>query len=305
MDDHQFKEENESVGELSKVCSQIVLTFLYLAHIGKPDFLWSVNKFARSITKCSKACDKRLNRLISYIHHTCEYKQYCHVGNTAKQCRLGLFQDSDFAGDLDSQRQHLEEFCAFSKVTRLCQSVGCARNWLQFHTALQAEIICLDAGLRMDVVPALTLWDLVIEVFHSVPNQTDGPKREPRGTPSAVDAIPIKRTNVIPTNIDYIQSNGTHSGSSAMLYVFEDNEAVNKMMIIGRSPTMRHVSRTHRVALDWVFDRINVDSKIQIRFIDTEHPIADMLTKGNFTRDGWGQSSSFVQHQPFQLHLLH
>ena len=102
IDDHHFKEEEmKSVGELSQVCSQIVLKCLYLALIGSPDILWSVNKLARSITKWTKACDKRLNRLISYIHHTCEYKQYCHVGNTAKQCRLGLFQDSDFAGDLE------------------------------------------------------------------------------------------------------------------------------------------------------------------------------------------------------------
>ena len=34
------------------------------------------------------------------------------------------------------------------------------------------------------------------------------------------------------------------------------NEAVIKMIIKGRSPTMRHVSRTHRVSLDWLFDRI-------------------------------------------------
>ena len=34
---------------------------------------------------------------------------------------------------------------------------------------------------------------------------------------------------------------------------------------------MRHVSRTHRVALDGLFDRINLDSKIQIRYIDTKH----------------------------------
>ena len=34
----------------------------------------------------------------------CEYKQYCHVGNTAKQCRLGMFQDSDFAGDLEDSK---------------------------------------------------------------------------------------------------------------------------------------------------------------------------------------------------------
>ena len=50
---------------------------------------------------------------------------------------------------------------------------------------------------------------------------------------------------------------------------------------------MRHVSRTHRVALDWLFDKINLDSKIHIRYIDTKHQIADILTNGNFTRDEW------------------
>ena len=99
--------------------------------------------------------------------------------------------------------------------------------------------------------------------------------------------IPIKHTNVIPTNIDHIPPNTTHSGSSAMLYVFEDNEAVIKMITKGRRPTLRHVSRTHRDALDWLFDRINLDPKIQSRYIDTKHQLTDMLTKGNFTRDEW------------------
>ena len=69
--------------------------------------------------------------------------------------------------------------------------------------------------------------------------------------------------------------------------MFEDNEAVIKMIIKGRSPTMRHVSRTHRVALDWLFDRINLDPKIQIKYIDTKNQLADILTRGNFTRDEW------------------
>ena len=92
IDDHLFKEEElKFVGELSKVSSQIVLQCLYLARIGRPDILWSVNKLARSITKWMKACDKRLCRWIFYIHHTCGYKQYRYVGNTGKQCTLGLF----------------------------------------------------------------------------------------------------------------------------------------------------------------------------------------------------------------------
>ena len=92
------KKKMGSVGELSKVCSQIVPKCLYLARIGRPDISWSVNKLARAVKKWIKACDKRLARLISYIHHTCEFRQCCVVGNTAQQCRIGLFQDSDFAG---------------------------------------------------------------------------------------------------------------------------------------------------------------------------------------------------------------
>ena len=42
---------------------------------------------------------------------------------------------------------------------------------------------------------------------------------------------------------------------------------------------MRHVSRTHRVALDWLFDRINLDPKIQIKYIDTKNQLADILPK--------------------------
>ena len=88
-------------------------------------------------------------------------------------------------------------------------------------------------------------------------------------------------------DIDSVPSNVQSARQEALLYVFEDNEAVIKMIMKGRSPTMRHVSRTHRVALDWLFDRINLDSKIQIKYIDTKNQLADILTKGNFTRDEW------------------
>ena len=47
------------------------------------------------------------------------------------------------------------------------------------------------------------------------------------------------------------------------------------------------MSRTHTVAPDWLFDRIYLDPKIQIWYIDTKHQLADILTKGNFTRDEW------------------
>ena len=62
---------------------------------------------------------------------------------------------------------------------------------------------------------------------------------------------------------------------------------------------MRHVSRTHRVALDWLFDRINLDSKIQIKNIDTKNQLADILTKGSFTRDEWNHLLSLFNISHF------
>ena len=124
-----IKEELKSVWDLSKVCSQIVLKcWNWMARIGRPDILWSVNKFARAFTKWTKACDKRLSRLISYTRHACEYKQYCHVWNTAQQCRLRLFQDSDFAGDVeDSKSTSVGTLCIFHtfvSISWMCQETN-------------------------------------------------------------------------------------------------------------------------------------------------------------------------------------
>ena len=55
-------------------------------------------------------------------------------------------------------------------------------------------------------------------------------------------------TNVL-DYIDCVPSDVQFSDQEALLYVLEDNDAVIKMIIKGRNPTMRHDSRTHRVAL--------------------------------------------------------
>ena len=91
------KMKNWEVGEFSKVYSHIAKT-CPAARIGRPDKFWSVNYWARAITRWNKACEKRLARLISYIHLTTGYRQCCHVGNAASECRLGLFQDASECG---------------------------------------------------------------------------------------------------------------------------------------------------------------------------------------------------------------
>ena len=89
------------------------------------------------------------------------------------------------------------------------------------------------------------------------------------------------------SHVDFVPSNAQYSQGGPKFYIFEDSEAVIKMLMKGRRPHLRHVSRTHRVALDWLFDRSNLDPKIQIRYVDTKNQFADILTEGHFTRDEW------------------
>ena len=133
------------------------------------------------------------------------------------------------------------------------------------HSSAESEIILLDAGLRMDGILALDLWDLVIEVLgmtQRIPKPTQACTQETGVKTQITPKIEQELDqNVDLSNIDQVPSTAHLSEKESQLYIFEDNEAVKKMIIKSRSPTMRHVSRTHRVALDWLFDRINLDQK--------------------------------------------
>ena len=218
IDDHHFKEEElKSVRELSKARSQIVLKCLYLARFGRPDFLWSVNKLARSITKWTKARDKRLCRLIPYIRHTWD-----------------RFEDSDFAGDLeDSKSTSGGTLCIFGSHTFVPISWMCKKQTSVSHSSTESDIISLDAGLRLDGIPALDLWDLIVAVLgntnqsHKEQGDLVMNKREVRSPPHTNHKhMQSRRVINDLNNVDFIPTNVQSSHQEALLYVFEDNTAV-------------------------------------------------------------------------------
>ena len=88
-------------------------------------------------------------------------------------------------------------------------------------------------------------------------------------------------------NVDFVSSNANSSRQEASLYIFEDNEAVIKMIIKVRNPTMRHVPEPTELLLIGCSIELIWSPKIQIKYIDTKNHLADILTKGNFTHDLW------------------
>ena len=96
------------------------------------------------------------------------------MGNTAKQCRLGLFPDSDFAGDLeDSKSTSGGTLCVFGSHTFVPISWMCKKQTAVSHSSTESEIISLDTGLRRDGLPALELLDLIVSVFGNISHVSD------------------------------------------------------------------------------------------------------------------------------------
>ena len=96
---------------------------------------------------------------------------------------------------IPSQQQ--EEFCAFSEVTRLCQTVGCARNRFQFHTVQQK--LKLFSRCRFTHGWNPSSWSLEFNEWgiSSSPNQNNKTKdvREPRIKPGGKSSTKHAKTN--------------------------------------------------------------------------------------------------------------
>ena len=171
--------------------------------------------------------------------YTCEYKQSCHVGNTAKQCRLGLFQDSDFAGDFEDPKSTSGgTSCVFGSHTFVPISWMSKKQTSVSHSSTESAIISLDAGLRLDGFTAVDLWDLIVAVLgHTNQSHEERAdpfmnKREVRSTPHTIQKRKQSQGGINDLdNFDFIPSNVNSSHQEALLHVFENDEAVIKMFL--------------------------------------------------------------------------
>ena len=118
MDDHLFQEkENESVGELSTVCSQIVLKCLHFARVGRRDIF----VVCKQTCSCGHELDKSLWQTFGAFdllhYHTSEYRQYCYLEkhSTTMQIKI-VFKILILQETLKTQNQHQGSLVYVSEV---------------------------------------------------------------------------------------------------------------------------------------------------------------------------------------------
>ena len=156
------------------------------------------------------------------------------VGNTTQHCRLGFFQDSDFAGAVRIQNQPRAGVLFFRKPN-FCLHLLDVQETSASHSSTESEIISLDAGLRMVGLLALDLWDVVIDVLRSTQGNANSMVPSSRETVARPKITPkpkqMTTTNVDLSNMDQVLVNAHSSHGESRWNIFEDNEAVIKMII--------------------------------------------------------------------------
>ena len=140
--------------------------------------------------------------------------------------------------------------CFFGSHTSVPIIWMCKKQTPVSHSSTESEIFSLDAGLKLDGIPALDFWDLIVAVLGNT-NQTQQEvgdllmnKREVRSPPHTIQKRKQSHRVIDDLdNVDFIPSNIKSSHQEALLFVLEDNEAMIKMILKVRSPTMRNVSQ--------------------------------------------------------------
>ena len=136
-------------------------------------------------------------------------------------------QESDFAGDLeDSKSTSGGVLCISGSRTFVPISWMCKKQTSVSHSSTECQIIALDAGLRMDGLFALDLWDTVIEVLRSTNNNVQPTHTSVQETGGVLDAktetqhVTRKQKVDQVSEVDHVTTNKHSSQGESQLYNF-------------------------------------------------------------------------------------
>ena len=187
VDDHALTEEDRaSPGILEKDAAKIIMKMLYGARLVRYELLWPICSIARMVSKWSRAEDKRLYRLICYLHTTLNHTLESFVGDPAHCCNVMLYTDADFAGDTQASKSTSGCYIAivgpntFAPVTAMCKKQTCVS-----HSSTESEIVAAEYAVRTEGLQVLTFWEHVVQLFHAAPT-TISAGTKPKGLPNFV-----------------------------------------------------------------------------------------------------------------------
>ena len=106
----------------------------------------------------------RLHRWICYVNSSLDLHLKGHIGGSFDTLALSLYSDADFAGDEEPSKSTTGIFMALTGPNIFFPLNGVSKKQTCVsHSTPEAEIVAANAAVRLEGLPVLQLWDIVLE----------------------------------------------------------------------------------------------------------------------------------------------
>ena len=254
------------------------MNILYVARVCRHDLLFAVNALARTVSNWTLASDKKLLRLISYMHASKSMKSCAIMGdNRLRDLTLSVFVDAGGDGGITTTRSTTGLFialigpCTFWPILAMSK-----RQTVVSRSSTESEVTAVDTALRTEAISILYFLHQVQGVLENTAPDAGGGSGPASHDRRKITSVPEftefaqkqKYDNAIQTAKLLGNSKLEAPADRMKMLVLEDNEAAIKILEKGRSMAIRHVARTHRISIEWLREVLNWP-EVYLRYIHT------------------------------------
>ena len=123
----------------------------------------------------------------------------------------------------------------------------CKKQTCVSHSSTESEIVAAEQAIRTEGLQALAFWELATELLSTALAK----KAETHAViPKVCELNPYSERFDPAKYFAYTR----RPEQKTCLIIAEDNEAVIKLVKKARSMALRHLPRTHRIDLQWLFE---------------------------------------------------
>jgi hypothetical protein len=148
------------------------MKILYAARTARFDLLRATCKLACYITKWTPDCDRKIYRLLCYIHSSYSKRQAGWIGDNLCDVAPHLYADADFAGCVDSQRSTTGAHFSIEGPSSYYPIASVSKRQTAVSSSTpEAESVSGHYAYKNMLILALELWVVVLPkgfqaVFH-------------------------------------------------------------------------------------------------------------------------------------------
>jgi hypothetical protein len=158
------------------------------------------------------------------------------------------------------------------------------------HASTESEIVAAEQGIRTEGLQALAFWELVTELLGTQPTK---PEETQKVVPKSIETDPYSEQFDPGKYFAYTRK----PRQTTVLIIAEDNEAVIKIVKKARSMALRHLPRTHRIDVQWLFE-VCANPRVRMLYVNTKQQIADLMTKSLNNLQIWEHLLDVAQIRP-------